>query len=100
MPLGAAGGRWGLLVAAGGRWGPLEAAGGRLEALGQNHLPPSLMDRKFQIFCKKEEEPYYLISINVQKLDVHYDPLGAAGGRWGPLVAAGKQWAKITCLLP
>ena len=60
-------------MAAGGRWGPLEAAGGRWEALGQIHLPPSLMDRKFQIFCKNEEEPYYLISINKQKLVVHYD---------------------------
>merc|ERR1712218_748828 len=75
-PLGAAGGRWGPLGAAGGRWWPLVAAGGRwgpLGSTGQIHLPPSLMDRKFQIFCKNEEEPYYLISINKQKLVVHYD---------------------------
>ena len=56
---------------------------------GQIHLPPSLMDRKFQIFCKNEEKPYYLKSIKKQKLVVHYDPLGTAGGRWGPLGAAG-----------
>ena len=81
-PLGTAipaGGRWGPLGAAGGRWGPLGSTGWLLGAAkghrwaGQIHLPPSLMDRKFQIFCKNEEEPYYLISINKQKLVVHYD---------------------------
>ena len=55
------------------------------------------MDRKFQIFCKNEEEPYYLISINKQKLVVHYDPLEAAGARWWPL---GASWGPLGSTRP